>query len=70
MFLKIKPLRSGLRLEECPKISPQYYDPFAIFLKNRRSGLSIGSPKKLKDPWCLPCQPTLKNYVLLESPKT
>jgi hypothetical protein len=24
----------------------------------------------LKDPWCLPCQPTLKNYVLLESPKT
>jgi hypothetical protein len=33
MFLKIKPLRSGLRLEECPKISPRYYDPFAIFKK-------------------------------------
>jgi len=33
MFLKIKPLRSGLRLEECPKISPRYYDLFAIFLK-------------------------------------
>jgi hypothetical protein len=31
MFLKIKPLRSGLILEECPKISPRYYDPFAIF---------------------------------------
>jgi hypothetical protein len=44
MFLKIKPLRSVLRLEECPKISPRYYDPFAIFLKIGKVAYQLDPP--------------------------
>jgi hypothetical protein len=46
MFLKVKPLKSQLRLGKCPKLSLYYCGPFAILKRISKVAYELDLPKE------------------------